>query len=142
MWSRVALLMAVAVFLLLPAEKAEAATCLPPPSGLISWWPGDANADDLVDDSDGTLQDGATFAPGTVGQAFSFDGSGDFVRAQHSASLQPAHITVELWMQSNTIATDSDRTNLISKGHRTLESVPFFSGWTIEGTPQGNLAFY
>ena len=48
--------------------------CVAAPSGMVSWWPGDGNADDIVDGSPGTLQGGATFAPGMVGQAFSFPG--------------------------------------------------------------------
>ncbi|MGH9945549.1 MAG: hypothetical protein ACRD9R_24610, partial [Pyrinomonadaceae bacterium] len=48
--------------------------CLPPPAGMVAWYPGDGNADNLVGVNNGTLQNGATFAPGKVGQAFSFDG--------------------------------------------------------------------
>ena len=52
---------------------------IPPPAGMVSWWPGDGHANDILGDNHGTLQGGATFGPGKVGQAFSFDGSGDFV---------------------------------------------------------------
>ena len=52
-----------------------AQTCVDPPEGLISWWPAEGNADDILGDNDGTLVNGATFAPGMVGQAFSFDGT-------------------------------------------------------------------
>jgi hypothetical protein len=50
---------------LLPVPKAAAQ---------VSWWPGDGNANDIVDGNDGTLQGGVTFATGKVEQAFSFDG--------------------------------------------------------------------
>jgi hypothetical protein len=53
--------------------------CVFPPSGLISWWPGDGNADDIIGGNNGTLMNGATFAPGIVAQAFSFDGVDDIV---------------------------------------------------------------
>ena len=53
--------------------------CTPPPDGLVSWWPGDGNANDIVDDNHGTLRNGATFGAGIVGEAFSFDGLDDFV---------------------------------------------------------------
>ena len=49
-----------------------------PPAGLVSWWPGDGNANDIVGDNHGTLENGATFATGKVNQAFSFDGTGLF----------------------------------------------------------------
>ncbi len=42
---------------------AQAQSCAPPPAGLIAWWPGDGNAQDIVGSNDGTLVNGATFAP-------------------------------------------------------------------------------
>ena len=48
--------------------------CIPAPAGLISWWPGDGNANDIQDDNDGTLLGGAGFAPGQLELAFDFDG--------------------------------------------------------------------
>lgn len=54
--------------------------CVTPPSGLVSWWRGENNANDFTRGNDGTLINGATFAPGKVGQAFSFDGVDDYVR--------------------------------------------------------------
>jgi len=56
-----------------------AALPIAPPSGLVGWWPGEGNANDIVGNNDGTLQGDATFATGQVGQAFSFDGTGDYV---------------------------------------------------------------
>jgi hypothetical protein len=61
------------------ASHAVAQSCLQPPAGLVSWWPGDGNANDIQDGNHGTLQNGVTFAPGMVGQAFSFDGVDDYV---------------------------------------------------------------
>jgi len=48
--------------------------CVEPPQDMVSSWPGDGNADDIIDGNHGTLQNGATFATGMVGQALSFDG--------------------------------------------------------------------
>lgn len=49
-------------------------------AALISYWAADGNATDSVGPNSGTLVDGATFAPGVIGQAFSFDGT-SYVRA-------------------------------------------------------------
>ena len=49
-------------------NHAVAQTCIQPPAGLVSWWAGDGNANDIVGGNDGTLVNGATFAPGMVGQ--------------------------------------------------------------------------
>ncbi len=50
-----------------------------PAAGLVSWWTGDGSASDLIGTNHGTLVNGTTFAPGKVGQAFSFDGVDDVV---------------------------------------------------------------
>lgn len=52
---------------------------IPPPAGMVSWWPGDGNSQDIVDGNHGTLQGDATYAPGLVKEAFSLDGDGDYV---------------------------------------------------------------
>ena len=55
----------------------------------MSWWPGKENAQDVIGPNDGTLQGGTTFAPGMVGQAFSFDGIDDHVLVPDDPSLNP-----------------------------------------------------
>ena len=54
-------------------------TCTPAPSGLVSWWRAEGDARDFWDGNHGSLQNGATFAAGKVGQAFSFDGINDYL---------------------------------------------------------------
>ena len=78
--------------------------CIAPPSGLTSWWPGDGNANDIVNGNPGTLQGGATFAPGKVGQAFSFNGGVDAVRVPASASLNVQSLTIDAWVFPKTIS--------------------------------------
>ena len=72
--------------------------CVPPPSGLVSWWPGDGNAKDIVDGNDGTLQGGVTFVSGEVGRAFHFDGTGA-VTIPDRSSLNVSAITIEGWIK-------------------------------------------
>ena len=79
--------------------------CVTPPSGLVSWWPGGGNANDIQGDNDGTLFNGATFTSGRVGQAFSFDGNDDYVEVQNSPNLNPTQqISVEAWYQPTSFA--------------------------------------
>ena len=47
--------------------------------GLIGWWPGENSAIDLINENDGASSNGPSYAPGIVGQAFSFDGLDDYV---------------------------------------------------------------
>jgi hypothetical protein len=90
----------VLLLVLTVGGRAAAQTCVPPPSGIVSWWPGDGNADDIVGGNDGTLVNGATFAQGMVGQAFSFDGSNDIVIAPDTGLPGGASPrTVALWVK-------------------------------------------
>src|SRR5262245_22638958 len=58
--------------------------CLPQASGLVAWWPGDGNAQDVAGGNNGVLQNGTAFALGKVMQAFSFDGVDDEVSVADS----------------------------------------------------------
>ena len=72
-------------------------TPIPPPPGMVSWWPGDGNANDIWGGNHGTLTGDAT-ADGKVGQAFSFDGVGDFVLVADNPNLDiTGDMTVDLW---------------------------------------------
>jgi Concanavalin A-like lectin/glucanases superfamily len=93
-----------------------------PYSGLVSRWPGEGNANDIQNGNNGTLQNGATFAAGIVGQAFSFDGVDDFVDIPDSASLDSitSAITVDMWINPQGIPSSnwffSRRDPLVSEG--------------------------
>ncbi|MEK7782159.1 MAG: immunoglobulin domain-containing protein, partial [Verrucomicrobiota bacterium] len=76
------------------------ADCLPNPSGLIGWWPGDGNANNLLGTNNGTLQGGATAsAAGLVGNNFTFDGTNNYVQIPNSPILQPTNLTIEAWIK-------------------------------------------
>ena len=77
---------------------AVAQICVQPPEGLVSWWPGEGDAADIADENDGTLQNGATFAPGMVGQAFSLDGVDDHVRIPAASNLNVQSFTIDAWI--------------------------------------------
>jgi hypothetical protein len=77
-------------------------TCLPPPAGLVSWWAGDGNPEDLYDLNDLTAQNGATFGPGKVSQALSLDGVDDYFTVANNGSLNPgtSDFTFEFWVNT------------------------------------------
>jgi len=86
-------------------DAGSAGKCLPPcvpsPTGLVSWWQAENGAQDIVDGNNGTLVDGASYAPGKVGQAFSFDGVDDFVLVEDAPNLRfgpTSPMTVEMWV--------------------------------------------
>jgi hypothetical protein len=77
---------------------------LRPPVGLVGWWPGNGNASDFADGNNGTLANGATFAAGRVGQAFSLDGVNDYVLLGNPADLRLQNFTIDAWVKLATRA--------------------------------------
>ena len=83
--------------------------CTPAPPGLISWWPGDGDPEDIQDDNDGTLVSGAGFASGKVGQAFSFAGPNDLVEVGNPANLNlSSGITLQAWVNPSQTPSADD----------------------------------
>ena len=80
----------------------------PSPSelGLISWWPGDGNTDDIANANHGMLEGGATFAAGQVGQAFLLDGIDDSVDLGNASNLHVSagDFTVNAWVLFNALS--------------------------------------
>lgn len=52
------------------APPEELPRTIPPPAGLIHWWPGEGDARDVIGGANGTMPGGSGFAVGQVGQAF------------------------------------------------------------------------
>ncbi len=75
--------------------------CVPVPSGLISWWPGQGNALDSGKTNHGTLIGNVSYAAAKVGQGFVFDGNGDGVNVGNPTSLHLQDFTVEAWIKRN-----------------------------------------
>jgi hypothetical protein len=63
---------------------------------LIGWWTGDGNTVDIAGNNSGTLQNGATYGNGEVGQAFSFNGNGASVLV-NSPVYSPTAGTLMFW---------------------------------------------
>jgi PKD repeat protein len=61
--------------------------CTGLPSGLVAWWRGESNTLDAIGSNNAILVNGATYAPGKVGTAFSFDGSGAYLELTNSAAF-------------------------------------------------------
>jgi len=102
------------------ADGVPTVTCVQPPPDLVSWWPADGNSNDIVGSKNGTLQSGATFAAGQVGQAFSLDGVNDFVLVPN---LDAPSLTFDAWIKRA-------RTGALGNLDRLLVSVNN-NGWGV-----------
>jgi len=116
-------------------------SCISAPSGLVSWWPGDGNANDIVGSNNGTLQNGTAFTTGKVGQAFNLDGINDYVDLGSGFNLDK--LTLDAWAFI-TPGTNTGERRVLSKDNTSSgtrkafalkSSAPFISG------QQGHAAF-
>ncbi|HVF70250.1 MAG TPA: LamG domain-containing protein [Chthoniobacterales bacterium] len=71
-------------------------TCFLPPAGMRNWFPGEGNGNDRWGGNHGTLSGGTTFAPGKVGQAFSFNDTGGVSYSNINAGNA---YTVDFWVR-------------------------------------------
>ena len=91
-----------AVALVFSPATSFAQICAQPPPGIVSWWDAEGDANDIVGANNGSLENGAGFGIGMVGQAFQFDGVNDFVKVPYAANLSPGdQISLEFWMKGD-----------------------------------------
>jgi hypothetical protein len=81
----------------------------PQPWGLVSWWPGNDNTNDLIGGNNGTLENGAGYALGEVEDAFSLNGSDQYVLIGQpvpaNLKIQKA-ITLSAWVYPTALPTN------------------------------------
>jgi hypothetical protein len=104
------------------------------PAGLTGWWRAEGNAlDSSASANHGTPRNGAAFATGKVGQAFSLDGTDDFIEIPDSPALRPISLTLEAWAVFD--ATSGIRAIIIKPvGTGTSDS---YGLWLQNGTLNG-----
>ncbi len=79
----------------------SAGKCKPPfpaPAGLMNWWPAENAALDLVGSNHGSPQGAVGYAPGKVGQAFSFNGADTWL-VMPPVLTNSGDFSFEWWMQ-------------------------------------------
>ncbi len=95
------------IFLLLAgAILRVGATPVQTPPGLVAWWSGEGSAADRVGLNPGAPLGALNYAPGKVGQAFSFNGTDAGVRIPASRLLdvgQDPGFTLEFWIKPDDV---------------------------------------
>src|ERR1043166_5196837 len=86
-------------------DNVQQLSCLPPPTGLISWWPAEGNAIDISGGNAGDFNI-PTYASGEVGQGFSLNGINQFIEVPDSPNLSlTGPFTIDAWIKTNDIAS-------------------------------------
>ena len=83
--------------------SASSQVCLPPPAGLVAWWPAGGDGKDEIGSHDATLLKGANFDAGKVGLGFQLDGVDDRIVVADSPSLNVgsnADFSIEGWIKA------------------------------------------
>jgi subtilisin family serine protease/subtilisin-like proprotein convertase family protein len=116
----------------------------PPDPSLVSWWPAEGDANDIVSTNNGTLFNGVSFTNGMAGQAFSFDGVDDFVSFGNAiGNFGTNDFTVEFWIKTTSARVEAILAKRpICGRHESFFSLRLFSGRVgveLEGDPAGNV---
>jgi hypothetical protein len=87
-----------------------------PVAGLVSGWKGEGNASDSWGSNPGTVVGGVTYAPGYLGQAFSFNGTGRIQVADAPSLDLTSAVTLEAWIKPSSLAFPTGFGAVIAKG--------------------------
>src|ERR1043165_9287318 len=84
---------------LLPAQPVA---CLNPSSTVVSYWAAEGNANDSADSNNGSLVGSAGFTTGDIGQAFSLNGTTDYINVPNASNLNiTGSLTLSAWIYLN-----------------------------------------
>src|SRR5713226_4642078 len=103
--------------------------CVPPPANLAAWWRAEGDANDTTLGNNGTILN-VGFAPGEVGQAFSFSGTGSQVSiATPNFETPNTGFTVEGWVSPTSLGSCSALTcNTIAHREKSMASRTWWLG--------------
>jgi Concanavalin A-like lectin/glucanases superfamily len=74
-------------------------SCIAPSTGMIGWWPGDGNANDIQGISSGSINGEVSFSSGEVEDAFSFAGNGHVTTSLNSIIGGTGSGTMDFWIK-------------------------------------------
>ena len=113
---------------------------MPAPTGLVSWWSGDATANNIAGTNNGTLENGATYARGEVGYAFDFNGTNQCVDVANIPVPSPL-FSVSAWIYPAAFAQPGNEGAL---GGTIIDENEWggVTGWILGVNSSGGLWFW
>lgn len=139
--------------------QAAQSACYPVPAGVIGWWKGEGNTNDVLGIQPGTNAGAVVYGPGAVGQAMIFNGSNSWMQVPDAPELSPhvgsaGEISLEAWIFMERVpaydtATSQGNRAIVVKGspsnweyglYVTTNMLPVFQLWTTSGSGYGGAA--
>ena len=116
----------ITAFLLTDITAALAGTCEPSPAGLVSSWQAEGDFTDCLGINDGTQVGVVPFAPGKVGQAFSFVADpSNYVNLGNPASLKFTDaVTITAWVYPTAPPEPSNLRAILTKWGQQFQTNP------------------
>jgi len=118
--------------------------CDPPENGLANFWPGDGNPNDVHRGYHAILRGDTRFGPGRIGQAFMFDGVGDYAEATDGWGIESGSFAVAAWVKFNSVGkplanrgTDERPMSIVAR----VEPAEPHRGWRLAKTHTGHFLF-
>jgi hypothetical protein len=116
------------------------------PSGLLAWWPAEYNAYDVAGTNNGTLENGASFAPGEAGYAFSLNGLNQYVSVPNNTmwGFGTNAFSIDLWANFSAVGGTSAFLASDEGGGSTHKWILWLNGSTLQllvQTPPGGATY-
>jgi uncharacterized repeat protein (TIGR01451 family) len=111
--------------------------CVPPPSGMVAWWPLDETSGTTAFDiagsvaNNGTHMNGPMPVPGKVNGALRFDGVDDYVKVPHQPELDfgAGDFSIDAWIK----AEPNPAHPIVEKWDAPVGSIPGYSFYLFGG---------
>ena len=87
-------------FALSAPKQPSAQACVPPPQGIVNWWPGNYTAADIIGGNTGTWQGsvGADYTTGRVDGTFRTSRYSNLAFSNNFIFNNPGNATIEFWI--------------------------------------------
>jgi hypothetical protein len=99
---------AILVVLALCCGPAYARSCTPVPSGIVSWWPGDVNENDIIGSNNPSAVQEVSLVTAEVLDGFTF-GSNGYIAVPASSSLANQQFTWDAWVRPDGPGSTNDQ---------------------------------